>query len=406
MNNPLLIVFLLGFSSGLPQALLTSTLQAWFASSGLSVLTTGCISLIGLPYAYRMFWAPLLDRYYKPHWGRRRTWLFITQIALLLGFCLMGLFSPDQRPLTLIFFAFFLAFFSATQDAVIDAQRVESLPLQYHALGASLAVSAYRIALFIGGGLALIIANLWGFSLAYVSMAGLMFLGLGASFFLQEEPLPKTSEPVLFYQSFVKPFKELSKRKGFVALVFFILFYKLGEAFTTTTSGIIMPFLVQGLNFPLDTIAYVNKILGLSSVLIGGILAGFVLLRYPLYPALFFFGLLQAVANLLFLSLAITGKNLMLFSLAVFADNFAAGLGSTALVALFMRLVDKRFTATQFSFLVAIASLPRIFSGPLGGYLQLKLGWIGLYQLAFVLSFAFIPFMFCLKSQVKLKCLV
>lgn len=162
-----------------------------------------------------------------------------------------------------------------------------------------------------------------------------------------------------------------------------------------------MPFLIQGVGFSIDTIGYVNKMIGISSILLGGLVAGILLIRWSLFRALLVFGLLQALTNILFIVLAIVGKNLYLFATAVICDNFAAGMGSTALVAFFMRLTKQPYTATQFSLLVAIAALPRIFSGPCAAMLQMWLGWIGLYQLAFIMSLGFIPFLILIRDHTK-----
>lgn len=404
MNKRLMVVFLLGFSSGLPLALITSTLQAWYADSGLSTLATGTLSLIGLPYVYRFFWGPLLDRFTLFSLGRRRSWMLSMQVGLLLGFNILAWFNPAQAPVLLAVFAFLLACFSATQDAVIDAQRVEYLPISHHALGASLASFGYRLAMLVSGGLALVMAHRYGWSVTWHIMGMLMFAGIITTLWSQEPAVAPVSCDKSLTQTFYEPLKELASRPGIIPLICFIFFYKLGEAFTTTTSGIVMPFLIQGIGFELDTIGYVNKILGISSVLIGGLAAGFLLLRWPLYRALMIFGLVQAVTNLLFVFLAMAGKNVFLLSVAVGCDNFAAGMGSTALVALFMRLVDQRFTATQFSMLVAISALPRIISGPVAALLQMSLGWVGLYQLSFLLAFGFIPFLTKIKSQTFSDC--
>ncbi len=160
-----------------------------------------------------------------------------------------------------------------------------------------------------------------------------------------------------------------------------------------------MPFLIQNIGFSLETIAYVNKIIGIAAVLLGGIVAGLLLMRWTIYRALFAFGILQALTNLLFIALAMVGKNITLFAVAVVCDNFAAGMGSTALVAYFMGLVDRRFTATQFSILVSISALPRVFSGPIAATLQSLFGWVGLYQLSFVLALVFIPFLYILQKR-------
>lgn len=399
MNNRLLIVFLLGFSSGLPLALVTSTLQAWFAASGMSIFATASLSLIGFPYAYRIVWGPLLDRYPLLSLGKRRSWILVMQIGLLIGFNAMAWLSPLQNPNLLTFIAFLLACLSATQDIAIDAHRAEFLLPQEYGLGASLAVIGYRLALLIAGGLALILANNVGWPVTYRLMGILMTVGIFATIMSTEPSTDNTITHKNFVATFTQPLKELFLRPNFTSLILFILFYKLGEAFTTTTSGIVMPFLIQGIGFSLDTIGYINKILGIASILIGGVVAGIFLTRWSLYRALLLFGLLQAVTNSLFLLLAIVGKNVLLFAVAVVCDNFAAGMGSTALVVLFMRTVNKQYTATQFSLLVAISTLPRIFSGPLAALLQMKLGWVGLYQIAFCLSLLFIPFLRKIKKD-------
>jgi PAT family beta-lactamase induction signal transducer AmpG len=392
IHRRLLIIFTLGFSSGLPLALLSSTLQAWFSDSGLSIWTTGSISLLGIPYLCRVLWAPLLDRYSLLPIGKRRSWMLMTQLLLLIGFHLLAWCSPTTSPRLIMILAFFLACFSAIQDIAIDAHRTEYLPENEHALGASVAVLGYRLGLFVAGGLALIVAARWGWACAYRMMSLMMLVGITATFCSSEPSLPITNV-LSMTQSFLIPAKEMLSRPSITALLLFIFFYKLGEAFTTTTSGIVMPFLIQGIGFPLDTIAYVNKIMGVGSVLMGGLSAGILLMRWPLYRALLVFGLLQAGSNSLFVLLAMAGKNVPLFALAVVCDNFAAGMGSTAIIALFMRLVDRHYTATQFSIFVVLATIPRVLSGPIAAYLQSHLGWIGLYQVSFLLSLGFIPFL-------------
>ncbi|MDR3503798.1 MAG: MFS transporter [Legionella sp.] len=400
MNKRLLIIFILGFSSGLPMALISSTLQAWYASNGMSVFVTGTLSLISLPYAYRIFWGPILDRYSLFSIGKRRSWILTMQCFLLVGFNLMAWFTPEQYPKLLAVLAFILACFSATQDVAIDAHRAEYLPVSEHALGASLAVFGYRLALLISGGLALVMAQKLGWAFTYRFMGLLMSVGMLAVLF-SKEPSTTPKEKIPFTQSFIAPVKELLTRPGIIYLLCFVFCYKLGEAFTTTTSGIVMPFLIQGLGFSLDTIGYINKMLGVGSILLGGLLAGLILTRCSLYRSLFVFGLLQALTNVLFVALAMVGKNVVLLSVAVFFDNFAAGMGSTALVALFMRLVNKQYTGTQFSMLVALSTIPRILSGPAAASIQMAIGWVGLYQLSIAFALAFIPFLVLIKSQTE-----
>ena len=401
MNKRLIIVFILGFSSGLPMALISSTLQAWFASVGMSVMATGMLSLLGLPYVYRMLWAPIVDHYSLLSIGKRRSWMLITQLLLLIGFNVLAWCSPIENPSLMVFIAFALACCSATQDIAVDAHRTEYLPLTEHGIGASIAVFGYRLAIVVSGGLALVMAHHFGWSLTYRLMGLLMIPGMIVAL-LSPEPSQSTPKSARLMNTFLDPVKELLSRKGIVSLLLFIFFYKLGEAFTASTSGVMMPFLIQGLGFSLDTVGIVNKVVGVISLLFGGLLSGVLLMRWSILRALLCFGILQAVTNLLFVALAISGKNLSLFAVAVVSDNIAAGMGTTALVALIMRLVDKRYTATQFSIFVAFASIPRILSGPVAAMIQSWFGWVGLFQLSFIFALGFIPFLSSIKRTIFL----
>jgi len=403
MNKRLLIVLALGFSSGLPLAMLTGALQAWFSSSGLSIMTVGVVSLIGLPYSYRFLWSPILDRYTLFSVGRRRSWILFTQFILFSGFNAMAWFSPNTSAMPMMCLATMLAFFSATQDIAIDAHRTEYLPTAEHGLGASFAVLGYRIALLIAGGLSLVMASHVGWVLTYRFMGCLMLIGMFVTL-ISPEPIVaelKAQQSASLIQSFLKPAQSLFSRSGIIPFMFFIIFYKIGEAFTSSTSGIVIPFLIQGIGFPLDTIGYVNKVVGAAAAITGGLVSGMLLARWSLFRSLLLFGLLQAISVLFFLSLAIVGKNLVLLCIAVVCENFASGMSAVALVALFMRLVDRRYTATQFSMLVAFASLPRIFSGPIAAIIQSYVGWVGLYEIVFLWVLGFIPLLLMVSRPQK-----
>lgn len=395
----LLVILLLGFSSGLPLALITSTLQAWFAQSGMSVLATGALSLVGLPYSLRMLWSPILDRFRLCAMGRRRSWIFAMQALLLLGFNLMAWLSPQSSGQYMALLALILAFFSATQDIAIDAQRIEYLPVIEHGLGASLGILGYRLAMLLSGGFALVLSFHMGWPFTYRCMGLFMILGMLTTFFSQEPAVLKKNTAFGF-STYIEPIKSLCSQPQILPLIVFIILYKTGESFTATTSGIVMPFLIQGLGYSIDTIGYINKIMGVIAILCGGLCAGLVLMHFNLYRSLLAFGIFQALTNSLFVILAASPKNLSLLAVAVAFDNLAAGMLSTALVALFMRIVDQRYTATQFSFLVAVSTIPRLISGPLAASIQIRLGWIGLYQLSVGLALLFIPFLMLIKKQI------
>lgn len=278
MNKRLLIVFLLGFSSGLPMALVSSTLQAWFASTGMSIVATGLLSLLSLPYVYRLLWAPIVDRYCLFKIGKRRSWMLSTQLLIVVCLNAMAWCSPVSQPVMMASLAFILAFISSTQDIAIDAHRTEYLKSQEQGLGASLAVSGYRLAIVISGGLALILAQYYGWAFTYRAMGILMIPGVLATIFTSE-PSKTEHQSLTMTQTFWFPLKDLLSRQGVIPLVCFIFFFKLGEAFTTSTSGIMMPFLIQELGFSLDTVGLVNKLVGVASLLIGGLISGAILMN-------------------------------------------------------------------------------------------------------------------------------
>lgn len=400
MTKRFLIVFFLGFSSGLPLALVTSTLQAWFSDSGMSIAATGFLSLLGFPYVYRFLWSPLLDRFELCHrLGKRRSWISVTQILMALGFNVLAWCSPQTTPILMALIGLVLASLSATQDTAIDAHRTEFLPVDEYAMGVSLAMVGYRLAMLLSGGATLIMATYWGWAWTYRSMGAIFALMVLVTLW-SPEPSTRRFSTHSIKDLFFFPLKNLFQKSGFIELCGFIISYKFAESLTTTTSGIVMPFLIQAMHFPLETIGYVNKVIGVVAIVLGGILAGWLLLRWSIWRALMIFGLLQAFTNLFFIQLAISGPSLFWLILAVSTDNLMAGMGSTALVALLMRFVDKQYTASQLSMLVAFAMIPRVFSGPIGACLQTYFGWVGLYQIGFFASFLFIPFLRRLRSQI------
>lgn len=393
----LLIVMILGFVSGLPFALLTSTLQAWMSDLGSSVASIGWLSLLGLPYTFRMFLAPIVDRWSLTFLGRRRSWLLLTQGLLISGFWLLPWIRCLNSSLILFIFLLVLALCSALQDMVVDAQRIEYLEPQDYGLGASLAVLGYRFALLMGSGIALMLASSLGWDRMYRTLSLLLLLGPLVVLW-SHEPEHLASN-LSFTSSYRESIFELLRRPYFFTMAGLIIFYKLGEAFTTTSSGLMMPFLRQGLGFSLNEIGSINHLVGVLAMIAGGVGAGLLLRRCSLWPLLIGVGLGQAFSNALFWLLAQNGPQFSLFVISVFMDNLMAGMGSTILVAWMMGQVNQQYTATQFSILVALSTLPRLVIGPLGAFVQAYLGWPGFFACGFALSFLFLPWAFVLKKD-------
>lgn len=369
------IILALGFASGLPLGLTATTLQAWYAASDLSMTTIGFLALIGQPYVYKFLWSPLCDKYRLPRFGLRRGWLLATQLGLIAGLLVMAMLSPKSQPYWLGFVGLCVAILSATQDIATDAYRTEILAAPERGVGTGMAVTGYRIAMLVSSGLSLILASLWGFSATYVAMAALMGIGIVATL-LCDEPQHYRAEPPTFWQACVLPFKEFLSRPQALLLLALVVFYKLGDAFAVSLTT---PFLLKGVGFSLKTIGVVNKSLGMIATLLGVFTGGVLLMRLGLFRALFIFGILQALTNLLFYALAIVGNDMTLFILAVGLDNFGGGLGTAAFMALVMSLCNPQFTATQFALISALAAVGRVYVGPLAGWLVDTIGWAQFY---------------------------
>jgi PAT family beta-lactamase induction signal transducer AmpG len=285
--------------------------------------------------------------------------------------------------------AFLLTFASASQDVAIDAYRTEVLQDREKGIGAAVSVTGYRVAMLVSGALALILSEYLGWRATYMLMALIMSVGV-LSVWLGPEPENPGVPPASMKEAIEGPFAEFFSRPGVWALLALIVLYKLGDAFAgslTTT------FLIRGVNFSVGEVGAINKGMGLASTIIGALFGGVLMARLRLFKSLLIFGILQAVSNLSFMILAMVGKSypLMIFTIAF--ENLAGGMGTAAFVAFLMILCDHRFTATQFALLSALASLGRVFVGPLSGVLVDEMGWA---------TFFFSTFLFALPGLILL----
>lgn len=378
----LAIMLLLGFSSGLPIALVGSTLQAWYTVSGISIVAIGFLTLVGQPYAFKFFWAPLMDRYIPPFLGRRRGWMLITQIALIIGILVMSWFSPTVHPLTLAILALIVAFLSASQDICLDAYRADILPPEQRGMGSALWTNGYRIAMLTSGALALILAQHVGWHTTYMLMAALMLIGVITTFW-SPEPDRDEQTPVTIGRAIWEPIREFVTRPYAGALLLFIILYKMGDAFAMSLSSV---FYIRYLSFSLQDVGLISKTMGISSMLIGALLGGALMFRWKLYRALMIFGWLQALGTIIFVVLVLAGKNYWIFAGSVFLENFTSGMGTTALMAFLMALCDQRYTATQYALFSAVMTVGRLFVGPIAGIFIEKIGWINFFFVSFVIG--------------------
>jgi PAT family beta-lactamase induction signal transducer AmpG len=374
-NRRVAVITFLGFSSGLPLALTGGTLQAWMAVVGVDLQTIGIFSLVGIPYAIKFLWSPLMDRYVPPWFGRRRGWILITQLILILGISAMAFSSPREFPWMLAIFALFVAFTSASQDIVIDAYRTDVLKERERGAGAAVFVMGYRVATLVSGALALILSDHIGWQNTYLLMAAVVLIGI-ISTLVGPEPEETVAPPLSLQEAVSGPLKEYFSRDAAIPLLFLIVLYKLGDAY----AGVLTTaFLIKGIGFSASDVGTINKGFGFVSVIAGAMVGGSLMVRLGLFRSLLGFGILQAVSNLSFMFLAWIGKSYGMLVFAVAFENFSGGMGTAAFVSLLMAMCNHRFTATQYALLSSLAALGRIFIGPTSGFLVDAVGWASFF---------------------------
>ena len=383
----------LGFVSGLPLLLSFGTLSAWLREADIERSTIGLFSLVGLPYALKPLWAPLMDGISIPFFtirmGRRRSWLIFSQLMLAIAISGLALCDPSHAPFLLALFAILVAFFSASQDIVIDAYRIEILDDEDQGIGAAMVTYGYRFGMLVAGAGVFFLADYWSWTHAYLTMAVLVLVGVIVVSFSKEPPLPisnlnyserehqkRTSRLLRWIKQFiVSPFSEFAMRRGWVITLLFIITFKLGDAFLSTMTN---PFYID-LGFTKTEIAEVTKVFGLLALGLGLFIGGILIKKIGLLPSLFITGILQALSNLIFAYQALAGYDIGVLTLTIAVENITGGMGTAAFVAYLSILTNKDFTATQYALLSALMSLGRnVLSSP-SGYLVDAVGWFDFF---------------------------
>jgi PAT family beta-lactamase induction signal transducer AmpG len=377
----MLVALLMGFSSGLPLLLTGSVLQAWMTDEGVDLGTIGLFALVGLPYTLKFLWAPLTDRYCVPFFGRRRGWLITIQLALTLSIAGLGWTQPAQTPFTVAVVAWLLAFFSASQDIVIDAYRRESLADNELGLGSALYVNGYRVGMLLASGGGLIMADLIGFSMVYQFMAVIMLVGILTTLFAPE-PEIAAGTPATLQDAVVQPFVDYFRRHHALLILLFILLYKVGD---TMASHMTIPFYLD-IGFSKTEIGTVVKLFGFWATIIGSIIGGVVILRTGIYRALWGFGILQALSTAGFAVLAQVGYSLPWLAGVIAFENLSAGMGTAAFVAFMASLTNKQFTATQYALLSSLMGIPRVIVAAPTGYFADWMGWTVFFTLCALIA--------------------
>src|SRR5580698_1399957 len=393
LQRRVLIVMFLGFSSGLPLALSGSTLLVWMREAGVDLATIGLFALVGTPYTVKFLWAPLVDALDVPGLsrllGRRRAWLILSQLLLIAAIVFLALTNPAANPWLVALGAMLVATCSATQDIVVDAFRVESLPESEQAAGMASYVAAYGIGMLVstagalfmvsgfeGTGIARASAWMWG----YVVMAALVLIGTATALSATEPEQSARAEAATSTETAfarvmhaaIGAFSEFLVRKDAWAALAFVVLFKFTDAFSGTMTA---PFVID-LGFSRNDYAAIVKGVGLAATLIGGFAGGFVARRYSLAASLWIGGVLQAVANLTFSWLALAGVNEWALALAISAENFTSAIGTVIFVAYLSALCrNPLHTATQYALLTALAAVGRTYLSSGAGYVAKATGW-------------------------------
>lgn len=378
----MLVALLMGFASGLPLLLTGSILQAWLKRSGIDLASIGVFALVGLPYTLKFLWAPLFDRYAPPLLGRRRGWMLATQGALAAALFALSLSHPapgDLLPVSIA--ALLVAFFSASQDIVVDAYRRESLADVELGLGSALYVNGYRVGLLLAGAGGLILAGTYSYETMYQLMAVVM-AACSIVTLLAPEPAQPAGGPTSLAEAVFLPFRDYFTRDGAWLALAFILLYKLGD---TMAASMTTPFYLER-GYSEAEIGAVVKLFGFWATIAGGTLGGIWILRIGMRRALWLFGLGQMLSTLGFVALATVEPTRIALATVVAVENFTAGLGTAAFVGFMAALTDRRFTATQYALLSSLMGVPRVLISAPTGWLALTMGWPAFFALCTVLA--------------------
>ncbi len=373
-----------GFSSGLPLYILFQLVPAWLMEGGVSLTEIGLFALVGIPYTWKFLWAPFMDRYIPPFLGRRRGWMFACQVALLVSIGTLGMFEPAQSIEVIAWLAVAVAFFSASQDVVLDAYRREILPDVELGLGSAIHVQAYRIASLVPGSLALILADSLPWSSVFWIVSGFMLVGIIMSL-LVTEPESEVKAAANLREAVVAPFAEYIGRRGWKGLILvlgFMFLYKIGDNMATALST---PFYLD-LGFSKTQIGLVAKNAALWPAIIGGLLGGVVMIRLGINRSLWLFGVLQLVSILGFAVLADAGPVLWLLAAVISFEYLGVGMGTAAFTAFIARETSRVYAATQFALFTALAALPRTFANAGTGVIVEQIGWTHFFLLCAILA--------------------
>jgi len=384
LNRRMLICVFTGFTSGLPLYVLFQLVPGWLRVEGVGLAEIGFFALVQFPYTWKFLWSPVMDRFTLPFLGHRRGWMLVTQLALLVSIAVMGYIKPDLSLWTVAYLSAAIAFFSASQDIVLDAYRRELLPDVELGLGNSIHVQAYRLSGLVPGALGFILADHFDWHIVFVIIALFMFIGIVMTLVIKEaiaEPTP----PKTLRAAVIEPFRDFIGRSGLapaLLVLAFLFLYKLGDNMATALQS---PFFID-VGFTLTQIGAIAKTAGLIAAIVGGMVGGFVMVKLSINRALWLFGVVQIISILGFALLSEIGANPWMLGVVVAFEYLGVGLGTAALIAFMARTTNPAFAATQLALFTALASVPRVFANAVTGVIVEQVGWTNFFLICTVLA--------------------
>ena len=384
LNRRMLICVFTGFTSGMPLYVLFQLVPGWLRVEGVGLAEIGFFALVQFPYTWKFLWSPFMDRFTLPFLGHRRGWMLVTQVLLLMSIGILGFIRPDLNLWTVAYLSAAIAFFSASQDIVLDAYRRELLPDVELGLGNSIHVQAYRLSGLVPGALGLILADYFAWHVVFVIIGLFMLVGIVLTLVI-DEAIADPTPPKTMRDAVIEPFRDFIGRAGLrpaLLVLAFLFLYKLGDNMATALQT---PFFID-VGFTLTQIGAIAKTAGLVAAITGGMVGGLIMVKLSINRALWLFGVVQIVSILGFAVLAEVGTNPWMLGIVVVFEYLGVGLGSAALIAFMARTTNPAFAATQLALFTALVSVPRVFANAVTGVIVEQTGWTNFFLLCTALA--------------------
>ena len=404
-TKKLFIIFLMGIASGIPLYLILSTLVIWLTRNDIDISIVGLFSLTQLPWTIKFFWSPIFDYYRIPFFakliGNRKAWLFLIQLFLSLSILALGLSNPNQNLLVTAIFAFIVAFFSASQDIIIDAYRIELLDDDEQGAGAAMTQAGYRIGGIISGAGALYMREVITWSEVFLVVSLVIFMFAIITLFLprlKEINRKQNGFIVTFFNPLIE-FVQRNNVKKFSIIIFFILTFKLCDSVAGVRAN---PFYVK-IGFENIEIANASKIFGVLATILGVFIGGLLVKKLGILKSLLLSAFLQMISNILFFVLSKVGPDYSFLIITVLGENISGGIGSASFVAYLSILCNRNFTATQYALLSSVMGVARTFIASPSGFVVELLGWSNFFLISTLFAIPGLVILFWMEKKFPLR---